>query len=145
IFVDFQAQAVTGAVKESDVYSFPDFGRITALVEQRLDRLVDLHSIHAIFDFAQREFLAVLYGLPKFALRLARAPAHNCPRHVAPIASLRVARENIEYDQRVRIQRTEATLVWIACLVSAGNDRIGWRSARSQHRRVDFGAQQFRS
>src|SRR5271169_3301992 len=104
-------------MEKSDVYSLPNFGRITALLEQCLDRLVDLHSIHAILDLAQREFLSVFHRLPKFALSFAGATTHNGPGHVAPIAGLCVARKNIENDQRVRVKRTVTALVRIAALV----------------------------
>ena len=77
-------------------------------------------------------------------MRFARAAAHNRSRQVAAVTGLRVARKNIENDQRVRVKRTEPALVRIARLIAAGDDRVGGNSAGAQNRGIDFGAQNFR-
>src|SRR5207302_6158960 len=99
IFVNLEAESVTCSVEKSDVLTLSHFGRIAALLEQRLDRLVNFHSIDAVLDFTKRKLLSVFDRLPKFALCFAGAPAHNRPRHIAPITASRVARKNIENDQ----------------------------------------------
>src|SRR5438132_6606906 len=106
IFVNLETKPVTGAMEKSNVPAFPNFRRITALLEKRLDRLVNFHSIHARFDLSQREFLSVFDGFPKLALRGAGTSPNNCPRHVAPITGLRIAWKNIEDDQRIGVKRT---------------------------------------
>src|SRR5437660_927788 len=64
--------------------------------------------------------------------------------HVAPITGLRVAREDVENDQRVRVKRTMTAFVRIARLISASNDRVRRRAAGAQHCGIDFGAENFR-
>src|SRR5579864_2230453 len=115
-------------MEKSDVHAIPDFGRIASLFEQRLDGLVNRHSIDAVFDFTQRQFLPILHRLPKFALGLAGLSANNGSGHVAPITGLRVAWKNIENDQRVRVKQTVSTFVWIARLITTGDDRVGGES-----------------
>ena len=74
------------------------------------------------------------------ALRITRATTNNRSRHISPITAAWIARENIENDERVRVKRTGAALVWIARLISTGDDCVRRRSARAQHRRVNFSA-----
>src|ERR1700747_1399975 len=97
--MNLQPKSVTGAVEKTNVLPVSNFGRIPTFLEQRLDRLVDLHSIHARLDLAQGELLPFLYCFPKFPLRVTRATTHDRPRHVAPITGLRVSWKNIEDNQ----------------------------------------------
>src|SRR5205807_1745497 len=76
IFMNLQPEAVTGAMEKSDVLTVSNFRGVVALLEQRLDRLVNFHSVDTALDFAKCQFLPVLHRLPKFSLRFAGAPAH---------------------------------------------------------------------
>ena len=126
--MNLQAESVTGPVEKSDILSFPDLGRISAVLEKLLDRLVNFHSVDAGFDFSKCESLSLFHSFPKFALCLACSSAHNCPRQIAPITGLGVAREDIEDDQRVRVERTESALMRITSLIAAGDDRVRRRA-----------------
>ena len=128
IFMDLQAEPVAGAVEKSNVLPFANFGGIAALLEKHLDRLVNFHSVDPGFDFSERELLAFLHGLPELALRVTSASAHDGARQIAPVTGLRVARENIEDDQRIRVERTDPALVRIASLIAAGHDGVRRRS-----------------
>ncbi len=89
---------------------------------------MNFHSVDPGFDFPERELLPCLHGLPELALRVTRASAHDGARQIAPVTGLRVTRENIEDDQRIRIERTEPALVRIASLIAAGHDGVRRRS-----------------
>src|SRR5467141_475603 len=122
MLMNFQSQPVTGAVKKSDSSALANFSRETPAGEKFLDRLVNRHSIHASFDSLQGQCLPSFHRFPKFSLRVARASAQNGAGHVAKISGLRVARENIQNNQRIRVKRSESALMWIAGLIPTCNN-----------------------
>src|SRR5260370_39199434 len=137
IFMDLQADPMAGAVEKSNVFPFSYFGGIAALLEKLLDRLVNFHSVHPGFDFSERELLPCLHCLPELAVRVTSASAHDGARQIAPVTGLRVARENIEDDQRIRVERTEPALVRIASLIAAGHDCFPRLSAATYHSAIN--------
>src|SRR5213080_1194324 len=144
MLMNLQPQPMPGAVKESNAPALANLRWKTTLAEELLNCLVNCHSIHSRFDLFQSERLPGFYCFPKLSLRIARAPAENGPRHVAEISGLRVARENIQDNQRVRVKRTEAALMRIAGLVAARDDRAGRNSTCAQDGGVNFCTQHFR-
>src|SRR5438132_7616468 len=121
MFVDFQPKTMPGAVKESDAPTSAHFSWKTALGEKFLNRPVNRHPIDSCLDSLQSKRLTGLHGIPKLSLSFARASAQNRARHVAKISRLRVARKNIEDNQRVRVKRTVTPLMGITRLVAAGD------------------------
>src|SRR5881398_24139 len=115
-------------MKEANAPALANLRRKTTLGEEFLNCLLNCHSIHSRFDLFQSERLPGFYCFPKLSLRIARAPAENAARHVAKIARFRVARENIQDNQRVRVKRTKAALMRITGLVAARDDRAGRNS-----------------
>src|SRR5207247_5497648 len=116
---------VTSPVKESNAPALANLRWKATLGEELLNCLVNCHSIHSRFDLFQSEGLPGFYCFPKLSLGIARAPAENGPRHVAKIARFRVARENIQDNQRVRVKRTKAALMRITGLVADGAAQPG--------------------
>src|SRR5882762_8360395 len=119
MFMNFQPKPMTRAMKESHSSPLANLGRETAAREKLLDRFVNLHSINASLDFLQRQCLPSFHSFPKFSLRVARAPAHDCACQIAKISGLRVTWKDIQNNQRIRVQRSEAALMWIAGLIAA--------------------------
>src|SRR4029434_9925490 len=119
MLVDFQSESVTGAMEKSDAASFPHFRWKSATGEEFLDRFVNCHSVNAGSDSFKGQRLPSFDGFPKFALRVARASAQDRACHIAEISGLRVAREDIENDQRVCVQRAVAALVRVAGLIAS--------------------------
>jgi hypothetical protein len=99
-------------VEKPDLPATPNFRRKTTVGEKLLHLVVQLQSIHARLHFLQRQRLALAHCIPEPALRFTRASPHDRPRHVAEVAALRVARKDVENDERIRFQRPEPALVW---------------------------------
>src|SRR4029077_10885978 len=112
MLMNFQPESMTRAMKESHPSTLANLGRETATDEEFLDRLVNRHPIDASFDFLYCEGLATFHSFPKFSLCVGGAPAQHCACHVAKISGLRVTREDIQNNQRIRVQRSEAALMW---------------------------------
>src|SRR5439155_20859202 len=144
MLVNLKPKAMSRPMKETNAPAFANLRRETALCEEILDCLVNCHSVHSRFDFSQSERLSGFHRFPNLSLRIARSPAKNGARHVAEISGLRVARENIQDNQRVRVKRTEAALMRIAGLVAARDDRAGRNSTCAQDGGVNFCTQHFR-
>src|SRR3981081_3920584 len=98
VLVNFEPESVTSAMKEADLPAVAHFRAITAFREEILDRFVNSSAIDPGLNFFQGESLPRLDRFPKLSLRLARPSAHNRARHVAEVARLGIARENIEND-----------------------------------------------
>ena len=122
--MDLQPQAMTRAVKKSNLTPIADFGRKTPIGEKLLHFVVQLQAIHTRLHFSQRQLLPCAHRLPKPALLFTRAPAHNRPRHIAEVTCLRITRKDIEDDERICFQRAEPALMRIARLIAAGHDCI---------------------
>src|SRR6266498_6084255 len=99
MFVNFQSQAVPGAVEESNAPASAHFSRKTAFGEELLNRLVNHHPIDSRLDFLQSERLAGFHRVPKLTLAFTRPSAQNRSGHVAKISGLRIAWKNIEDNQ----------------------------------------------
>ena len=85
--------------------------------------------------------LAFLHGFPEMALRVGGAALDDRARHVAEVAGLRVAREDVDDDEFPRAQRPAAAFVRVARLLAAGDDGVRRRAARAEDGGVDLGAQ----
>src|SRR6266478_2174719 len=141
--VHLESEPMACPMEESNSPPFAHLRRKTALCEEFLNGLVNRHPVDSRLDLLQGKPLPGFHRFPKFSLRLARSATQNGARHVAEIAGLRVARKNIENNQRVGVERTKAALVRIAGLVAAGDNRAGRNAARAQDCRVNFRAQHF--
>src|SRR5438067_4108137 len=145
MLVNFQAQAVTCAVKKSYAPATANFSRETTAGEKFLDSFMNCHSVDASLDSCQGQCLPGFYCVPTFSLRLACASAQHRPRHVAKISGLRVTRKNIQNNQRICVQRPKAALVRVASLIATCDNRAVRISPRAQDRGVDFSSEDFGS
>src|SRR6185369_3352864 len=145
MLVDLQSQPVSRPMEKSNSPAFANLRRKTTVCEELLNCLVNRHPIHARLDLFQSQRLPSLHRVPKLALRLARAPPQDGASHVAKIAGLRVARKNIENDERVRIESTRSALMRITRLIATGDDRPGRNATGTQNRGVNFCPEDFGS
>src|SRR4030095_8801454 len=120
MLVNFQPEAMPRAVEESHASASAHLRCKTALGEKFLDRLVNRHSIDSRLDSLQSQRLTGFHRLPKLSLGLGGASAQNRSGHVAKISGLRIARKNIEDNQRVCVKRPVASFMRITRLVAAG-------------------------
>src|SRR5438094_6015425 len=145
MLVNFQTKSMTSAMKESDASAFANPGRKTAPGEKFMNRLMDRHPVHTGFDPFQSQRLSGFHRVPKLALRVAGSSAQNRAGHVAEISCLRVARENIQDNERIGVKRSVAALMRVARLVAAGDDCACRNAARAQNRRINFRAKRLGS
>ena len=97
--MDLQSKPMTGAVEKPVCRpSRTSVGKPRS-VKNCLHFLVQFQAIDAGLHFLQRQRLASLHRFPKPPLLFAGAAAHHRSRHVAVIAAVAVARENIENDE----------------------------------------------
>ncbi len=78
--MNLETESVSSAMKETNLPAFAHFGAIAAFGKKFLDPLVNLSSVHAGFDFSQRQSLSSLDRFPKLSLRIPRASANNRTR-----------------------------------------------------------------
>src|SRR6266699_78862 len=143
MLVHLESEPMACPMEESNSPPFAHLRRKTALCEEFLNSLVNRHSIDSRLDFLQSKPLPGFHRFPKFSLRIDCSPTQKLASHVTEIACLRVARKNIENNQRVGMERTKAALVRIAGLVAACDNRASRNAARAQDCRVNFRAQHF--
>ncbi len=139
-FMDGEPESVTRAMEESDRAGGSHFGFITALVEY-----AQAFRVHGVghdsgFDFAQRGFLSICYGVYESSLTVIRFAAKERACHVAPIAGLKHAREDIDDDEFVRFQRPRTSAMWITGLIATGDNGVGRKTTRLDAGGLDGGA-----
>src|SRR5205085_375344 len=111
VFMDLQSETVTRPVEKPNLPAVANFRRETAIGKELLYLVVQFKAVHAWLHFLQRELLPFPHRLPESSLRFTRAAAHHRPRHVAEVTALRVARKDVENNQRIRLQRPGSSLV----------------------------------
>src|SRR5205814_4270547 len=104
VFMNLQTKAVACPVKESNPAPFAHFSWKASFCEQILDGLVDRRAVGAVLDPPQRHLLPCLDRLPQLPLRIAGSPPHHRPGEITKVSGFCVAREDVENDQRIRLQ-----------------------------------------
>src|SRR5262249_3013761 len=143
MLVNFQPEAMPGAVKESHAPTFAYFSRKTALTEKFLNCFVNRHPIDARLDFLQGKRLTPFHRLQSLALGFGGASPKDRSRNIAEVSALRIAWKNIEDNQRISVKRPAAAVMRVTRLVAAGNDRPAGNAARAQDGGVNFRSEHF--
>ena len=129
-FVDFQTQAMTGAMKEALHSAVHLAGFVTGGGEQFLHGLVNARGLRAGAHEVEGGILSAEDGIVELAHGFARATFDHCPRDVAKITGLLGTRKDVEDDRLVGAQRAIAGLVRVARLFAASDDGVAGQSVR---------------
>ena len=120
--MNFEAQAVSGTVKES-LHAPVSLSRFKAPVgEERFNGPVDVASVDTGPNALQRELLALFDRPVQVALPAAGLSLQNGPGNVAEVAGLFGAREDVEDDRLASQEGAAPLLVWIAAIFATGHD-----------------------
>ncbi len=122
--VDFQAEAVAGAVEKSLPAAVFNLGRIALVGEEFFHHVVDDAAFDPGFHRIEGEFLALQAGVPKSALLLAGAAPNDRAGDVAVEARANVAWEDVEDEELVGKKLTRSAMVGIAGLLATSDDRV---------------------
>src|SRR5205823_8962129 len=95
-FVDFQTEAVAGAMEKPLHPPVALGGFVTCLLEELLDRLMHFDRLHAGPHLLERQLLSLANDVVEFLDRLAGATAHDGAGDVAEIAGFLRAGKDIE-------------------------------------------------
>src|SRR5690348_15306108 len=117
--MDLQAKAVASAMEESCPAAILLFGRVAGIRKKLLHSFVHTLAFDLRFHELQSELLAFQHGFPELPLRIAGLTANNGTRHVSEVPGVSVPRENVQDDERIRLQRPAAAFMRIASLFAA--------------------------
>ena len=123
--MDLQPQPVAESVEKTDIASLLDFGGVAFQFKEIPDLILEFFPFHPRGHGFESAFLSIEHGIPEAVLGLAGFAAHDGPGHVAEVSRLRIAREDIQDDQGMGLERAVSALMRIACLDPARHDRAG--------------------
>ena len=143
-FVDIQAQAVSGAMKETLHASLDSSRRKPPGLKEGDYFLVNVFSVGAVPNHVEADLLSGLNGCVNLFEFVGRAATHHGSTQIAKVAGFLGPRENVEDDRCVRFDGAAPFVVRIDALVPGGDNGVTREPALPHDRRVDNGFQSFR-
>ena len=142
--MDRETEAVAGAVEKSNRAVLGALGLIAGPGKAVRARGVHGATVHAGADRLGGEYLGLAHGGDEPPLHFAGTALEVGAGHVAVIAGLQDARENIDDDELVRTEQTGAAFVRVAGLVATSHDGVAGVAALLTDGRFQLEAESLR-